>query len=831
MLNRRHRALVLALVMAGAMINLIDRVEGQTGTARVSSDLELLGIGGMNGGGHLTWTLTGDQARLLRLKIQNMYDRYGNIPAGFAYAGNLTNANGNGRIDSLEANKYTDFLENELEGIRFGGAGTGIEVRYVKIDRADIIEKGFPVERSSEGLVGTNQTSSELLEIRFIFNAKTISENWRFRFSDVVLANALHRVFDMRQAQQVSTFPWPLLQENGWHTVLYSDGLLALWHGNLSTYNPANPASGRYDNSTTATDRTVTDAFVGTTWTDLQFATWANVTFAYNGSVADAGDRLRFQIATAPGYNVWTDLQDNAGDVDLPATPSWRPVVYNVTSFVGQRVRFRLNFTSDAAGNGAPGFFIRNFAINGPSRYVGTIESTETDYLVGTLSFQDFDMRTSRAHLIRTPAGEVLLYGSAYDSSSPPNDVTRFRGFDFFENPQILFVILLVTAYLTSWLQDKIFYGYRERHPLKYRMSSARIGWLVWVARAFIILFVLFYFLPSFFVLFGASNAFVTGPTFWAFSISSTAGLAVVTWAIYERRAKFIPPEEGEGELAPGFAGEGAAPEVLPPPPEGEGAGPMARQRVLTCAHCGNEIEDLKAALKCRCGQVYHESCAADIGRCPNCQRVLEVTRPAERRMVTAKCPACGEIQVVPETADLMQTRCEACGALLKEIERGFNYLVLAPENDLALEWFHSIVKKNVPGLAMSTTFPDNLRKEFGFEGVDLYWLTDTDTGPKSIDPKRVDFEMMRTISNFIKRTKGGALLIEGLEYLVVENSFDHVLKFVKKVNDLASVHEVTLIIPVTAGSLGLDELTLLRKEFDRVIETTGRASPAPPKP
>ena len=135
----------------------------------------------------------------------------------------------------------------------------------------------------------------------------------------------------------------------------------------------------------------------------------------------------------------------------------------------------------------------------------------------------------------------------------------------------------------------------------------------------------------------------------------------------------------------------------------------------------------------------------------------------------------------------------------------------------------------------MSTTFQDKLRKEFGLEGVDLYWLTDTDTGPKSIDPKRLDFEMMRTLSNFIKRTNGGAVLLDGLEYLVVENSFDRVLRFIKQVTDLSSVHEVTLIVPVTAGSLGADELSMLRKEFDRVIETSGRASasatPPPPPP
>jgi len=539
------------------------------------------------------------------------------------------------------------------------------------------------------------------------FNAKTISENWRFRFSDVMFANALHSVFDLAQVgTDITTDPWPLLEEGGWRSArMASDGLYALSNANRSTWmSTGDPLQGRYDNSTTSIAQTFTETAIP--YSDLRFATWANVSFSYLGSVADSGDHLRLQVARGRGplWTGWTDLRAETGETDVPNSAAWRLMRYNITASegLGHEVRFRLNFTSNATGNNAPGFFIRDFAINAPSRYVGTIESAETDYLVGTLSFQDFDVRSGRAQLIRTPAGEILLYGNAYNSSAPPEDATRFRGFDFFENPQALFIVLLVTAYLTSWFQDRIFAGFRSRHPLKYRTSAGRISWLVWVARAFIILFVLFYFVPSFFVLFGAPNAFVTGPIFWAFSISSTVGLAVFTMLLYERQAKFIPPEESDGEAlaAVGSFAEGEAPP--PPPPE---ARDLSRQGVLSCSQCGREIEDLKTALKCRCGQVYHETCAADIGRCPNCQRAFDISRPAEKRMVTSKCPACGEIQIVPETADLMQTRCEACGALLREIERGYNYLVLAPENDLALEWFHSIVKKNVPGLAMSTTF------------------------------------------------------------------------------------------------------------------------------
>ncbi len=828
MLSRRQRALLLALMTLLSTVSLIDRVEAQAAGLKVSSDLELLGVGGLDGGGHVTWTLTGASAQDLRQKILMMFDGYGTIPRGFAYANNATNGNRNGRIETAEAQAYTNFLENEVEGARpLCCAGT--DVRYVRIDRTDILEKGFPVERSVDGLVGIDPNSTERLEIRFIFNAGTLSENLLFRFSDIPLANALHGVFEMRQAENSnSTDPWPLRLEGGWHTVVMADGRRALWHGNDTTW-VGDPTLGRYDDGSANATRTTTTA--GVPFTDLRFATWANATFRYLGRAADASDRLRLQAAAGPSYSSWSDLVSDAGDTNLPDTSSWRSVTFTLAQYVGREIQLRLNFTSNATGNNAPGFFIRDFTINAPSVYTGDVESASTDYLVGTLSFQDFDMRTGRAHLVRTPAGEILTYGSAYNASAPPDDGARFRGFDFFENPQILFVLLLFAGYLTSRFQDRLFHGYRDRHPPKYRSAATRIAWLVWAGRALIILYILFYFFPSMFVFLGTSNAFISGPAYWAFAISGTVGLTLVTWFLYERQAKFIPPEEPGAEALAAEPGPTPEGELEPPPPEAEGIPVLAPQRVFACAYCLNEIEDPRDAHKCRCGQVYHGTCASEIRRCPNCQRSLDIARPVERRMITAKCPACGEIQVVPEGADLMETRCEACGALLREIERGYNYLVIAPENDLALEWFHSIVKKNVPGLAMSTTFQDKLRKEFGLEGVDLYWLSDTDMGPKTVDPKRLDFEMMRTISNFIKRTKGGAVLLDGLEYLVVENSFDRVLKFIKKVNDLASVHEVTLIVPVTTGSLGPDEMTLLRKEFDRVIETSGQATPAAPKP
>src|SRR3989442_11400148 len=90
MLARRKRVAFLALVTALSMVNVIDRVEAQTGSVRIATDLELLGLGGLSGGGHVARTLPGGEAQVLRAKILDMFDWDGAIPSGFPYRGHVT---------------------------------------------------------------------------------------------------------------------------------------------------------------------------------------------------------------------------------------------------------------------------------------------------------------------------------------------------------------------------------------------------------------------------------------------------------------------------------------------------------------------------------------------------------------------------------------------------------------------------------------------------------------------------------------------------------------------------------------------------------------------
>ena len=69
----------------------------------------------------------------------------------------------------------------------------------------------------------------------------------------------------------------------------------------------------------------------------------------------------------------------------------------------------------------------------------------------------------------------------------------------------------------------------------------------------------------------------------------------------------------------------------------------------------------------------------------------------------------------------------------------------------------------------------------------------------------------------WMKTSEGGVILLDGVEYLAIENGFDSALKFMKKVNDLCSINDATLVVPITPLSLPQDQLSMLKKEFDRV--------------
>src|SRR5207253_3661917 len=224
--------------------------QGSTGHLVVSTDYELFGTSDLRGGGHVTWTLTGDKATDLRMKILHMFDEYATIPRGFTCAfappGTVKH---NSRLDAIEGVRYTDLLENLLEA-----SGRGTTAQYVEMYPFDLRDKvsdaATSFNRSTGGLAGTDANTTGPVEIRFLFEANITTTEGRVPLATRALVDALYDGFSYRAVQSPSLAgsggylgSWRFLPENGWHVTTVG-GRQAFWAGNDTT--------SRYDNNVDA---------------------------------------------------------------------------------------------------------------------------------------------------------------------------------------------------------------------------------------------------------------------------------------------------------------------------------------------------------------------------------------------------------------------------------------------------------------------------------------------------------------------------------------------------------------------------------------------------
>ncbi len=460
-----------------------------------------------------------------------------------------------------------------------------------------------------------------------------------------------------------------------------------------------------------------------------------------------------------------------------------------------------------------------------------------TDYRVSAGSFQSLDLQTGTFHIVRTPAGEISQYSVTFQYNELPlNAAASYKPFDILENPQVQFVLIFICGYVMSTMPTRMYANYKFAYPRKFRSRAKKITWLHISSKVMVIVLIVFYFFPTMFA-FVSPNAFISGILIWILALALAVTFGILAKVMYDKKVAEISKEELElterhtvKRKAPAppqtttrtpagvnvVVNQPAAKEQPPAPAREKPSGPP-------CNVCHKPITDYVDLLKCKCGQLYHESCAEVARHCTKCGNALVEIIPEGPAKKDVKCPTCGQNNSVEEGTDLLLVQCGKCGVLLEKINDGYNYLVVDNDHTTAFKMFVSLLKNGCTGLSISTTFPDKLKKEHAMDKAEVIWLTDTSVADKkTINPHRLEFEMMRMYAAFVKNNPKSVIILDGFEYLVVENGFDKVFKFIKKINDLSSVNSATLIVPIGTSSLEPDQLGTLKKEFDKVIDMVG---------
>jgi hypothetical protein len=154
-------------------------------------------------------------------------------------------------------------------------------------------------------------------------------------------------------------------------------------------------------------------------------------------------------------------------------------------------------------------------------------------------------------------------------------------------------------------------------------------------------------------------------------------------------------------------------------------------------------------------------------------------------------------------------------------LKAGHCYLIEENKPKFCFEIFSHYLKENYKGLSISRINPKRILEDFGIEedAASLLWLTDSTTSDENtIAPslERITYD----IKAFINKNKedGTPLIIfDGLEYLLSNNQFNPVIRFLRHLVDECSMSDSVMLIPLSPLAISQQELKMLEREFDVV--------------
>jgi hypothetical protein len=146
------------------------------------------------------------------------------------------------------------------------------------------------------------------------------------------------------------------------------------------------------------------------------------------------------------------------------------------------------------------------------------------------------------------------------------------------------------------------------------------------------------------------------------------------------------------------------------------------------------------------------------------------------------------------------------------KLESGESYLVESAQPTEAFDIFRDAVTHGIQGFSICRMHPKKVRHRFDLKKTPILWLS-TIEAEDSVDPKDLA-KINHMLNEFLKRASDCILLVEGLEYLIIQNNFEKVVKALHSLNDYVTVSNSRLLVPINPKTLSEKELSILEKEF-----------------
>jgi two-component system cell cycle response regulator len=145
----------------------------------------------------------------------------------------------------------------------------------------------------------------------------------------------------------------------------------------------------------------------------------------------------------------------------------------------------------------------------------------------------------------------------------------------------------------------------------------------------------------------------------------------------------------------------------------------------------------------------------------------------------------------------------------------GGTYLILG-KNESELEEgfriFRDIMRNGSPGLVVTRTMPRKVLNRYRLGELNTIWLSRS-IDKNAIKPTNLG-KLVDEIKEFTSRNSNTIVMFDGLEYLIVQNDFGRVLKFLQSLKDEITIQNARLIMTLNPNTLGKNKVELLKNEL-----------------
>ncbi len=152
------------------------------------------------------------------------------------------------------------------------------------------------------------------------------------------------------------------------------------------------------------------------------------------------------------------------------------------------------------------------------------------------------------------------------------------------------------------------------------------------------------------------------------------------------------------------------------------------------------------------------------------------------------------------------------------ELTPGLSYLVEEKRPDKVFMLYKALTNIGDPGIAISRTNPKILSRTYGMNENTAIWLTGKEIHGEIRSVLPILEFIMSLIEEHMSANQKSVIIIDGLEYLLTNNKFNSVLRFLRQLVDNVSQTDSILLVALSPEALDSTEVTLLEKDLQPLV-------------